>query len=208
LSRARRSREETTTLILDAAEDLFSRCDPNRVTVREIAELAGVTHALVHQYVGTKSQILRAVINRGAPHRQEIIAEHPDLREVIPLLFEDVVSRRIHSRSVIRSAMDGIEYAPFEDRLETGRMLVDLAAKTAASGYERPPGPEAIDPRIVTAATVTLMYGWVVTQEWLVKICGLEDEDPAEVTRQVRDIAGYVADLVLPPAEEPAEAES
>ena len=105
-SRTRQSREETTAAILDAAEELFSRRDPNRVTVREIAEKAGVTHPLVHQYVGSKSDILDAVIRRGAPHRHEIMAAHPDFREVMPLLFADVLSRRVHSRA-IRPLRDG-----------------------------------------------------------------------------------------------------
>ena len=198
----RRSREQTTARILDVAEDLFSRRDPQRVTVREIAEQAGVTHALVHQYVGTKEQILLAVIERGAPRRQQIMSEHPDLRELMPLLFDDIVSRRIHTRSVVRSAMDGIEYAPFEDRLKSGRMLIELASGAAASGHTRLHSPEAMDPRIVMAAATSLIYGWVVTQDWLVEICGLQDEDPAEVHRRIREIAAYVAELVFPPADE------
>ena len=71
---ARRSREETTARILDAAEELFASRNPTHVTVREVAEKAGVTHALVHQYVGTKDDLLKAVVARGAPKRLEMIA--------------------------------------------------------------------------------------------------------------------------------------
>jgi len=101
-AQVRFTREETTTKILDAAEDLFSRRDPAKVTMREIAEAAGVTHPLVHQYIGTKADVLKAVVQRGAPARQEMIATFTDLRAALPPLVEDVLSRRVHSRSIVR----------------------------------------------------------------------------------------------------------
>ncbi len=38
-------------------------------------------------------------------------------------------------------------------------------------------------------AMVALAYGWVATQDWLVQIFELEDEDPAEVQRQIETSA-------------------
>ncbi len=199
---ARRSREATTARILDAAQDLFSHRDPQNVTVREIAQKAGVTHALVHQYVGSKDEILNAVVVREAPSRQKIIAEHPDLREVIPLLVSDVMARRLHTRSVIRTAMDGVDYASLEDRIDTGRMLAELAAREAASGRIRLPEPESMDPGAVMAAVIALVYGWVAVGDWLVDICGLPEDDPAAVQRQLIAIASHLAELVYPRADE------
>ena len=49
-----RGREATTVAILDAAEELFSVHGFSAVTVRDIAECAGVSHALVHRYLGSK----------------------------------------------------------------------------------------------------------------------------------------------------------
>jgi AcrR family transcriptional regulator len=199
--RARQSRDETTEAILDAAEDLFSRRDPNQVTIREIADKAGVTHPLVHQYVGSKQDIVKAVVTRGAPQRHKVMAEHPDIREAVPLLMADIISRRVHSRAVLRSAMDGINYASFEDRVDTGQMLLRLANESVAQGRPRPQPSRAMDPRIVMAAMTALAYGWVGGQDWLVKIFDLEGEDPAELQRQIADIGLYVTDLILPPPE-------
>ncbi|MEI6452861.1 MAG: helix-turn-helix domain-containing protein, partial [Actinomycetes bacterium] len=50
----RRGRDATTAAILDAAEELFHERGYGAVTVRDIAEQAGVSHALVHQYAGSK----------------------------------------------------------------------------------------------------------------------------------------------------------
>ncbi len=196
---ARATREETTTRILDAAEELFASRNPSDVTVREIAEKAGVTHALVHQYVGSKDDLFNAVVQRNAPDRQAVIREIAELREVMSVLFPDVLDRRLHSLTMLRSAMDGVEYTSLQERIDTGHMLVELARKAAASGLKRRPPLEALDSRIVVAAIIALAYGWVGLESWLPQICDLQDEDIAEVRRQLTSIAEVIADLSLPP---------
>ena len=201
------TREETTARILDAAEDLFSHHNPSTVTVREIAAQAGVTHALVHQYVGTKADVLNAVIVRAAPDRKRMVLDMPDLHTVMPLLFDDVVARRVHTQSVIRSAMDGVEYASLKDRTEVGRALLDLADASKVSGVKRLPVPDAVDPRIAMAAAVAMVYGWVAVGNWLTHIFDLEGQNPVEVRRQLAEVLTYITDLALPPFEEPAAAD-
>ena len=50
--------------MLDAAEELFADHPYGDVSVRAIADTAGVSHALVHRYVGSKADIMRAVLAR------------------------------------------------------------------------------------------------------------------------------------------------
>lgn len=202
--RIRRTREETTEAILDAAEDLFSRGDPCAVTVRQIAEKAGVTHPLVHQYVGSKSDIVDAVVKRGAPRRHEIIEEIGDYRRVMTALFADVVMRRVHTRAVVRSAMDGIEYAPLSDRLKSGEMLLELVEEAVTQTPVRPRPPAKVDPRIALAACTALAYGWVATQDWLIQMFDLQDQTPAQIDAQLQEVGMCVADLVFPLSEDAA----
>ena len=57
---------ETRDLILDAAEDLFSKHGFYGVTIREVAREAGVDTALVHYYFGAKRELFDAVFLRRA----------------------------------------------------------------------------------------------------------------------------------------------
>ena len=57
---------ETRELILDAAEDLFSKHGFYGVTIREVAREAGVDTALVHYYFGAKRDLFDAVFLRRA----------------------------------------------------------------------------------------------------------------------------------------------
>ena len=60
----RGGREQTTAAILDAAEKLFAERGFTAVSVRDIAAEAGVSHALVHRYLGSKEQVYRAMLGR------------------------------------------------------------------------------------------------------------------------------------------------
>ena len=194
----RHPRTETTERILDAAEDLFSRRDPDQVSVREIAEKAGVTHPVVHEYVGSKADIVAAVMARGAPRRQQIMSEHPDFFRVLPLLSGDVLNRRVQSRSVVRAAMDDRRYEALEDRIVSGHMLLALARKAIDEGAPRPPATAPLDAGFVLAATTALIYGWVAMEDWLVQFYDLIDEDPAGLRTRLVEIGVQVAGLAFP----------
>ncbi len=59
-----RDAERTRTAILDAARTLFSTRGFTNTGVREVAELAGVSSALVGRYFGSKEGLFRATLER------------------------------------------------------------------------------------------------------------------------------------------------
>jgi AcrR family transcriptional regulator len=179
--RSRGTREETTTRILDAALELFSARNPRDVTVRDVAQKAGVTHALVHQYVGSKDDLLNAVMQRVTTNRVALVSKSPSLDDALQALLRQVLTDRLHAQAQIRSAMDGIEYVSLKDRLETGAALIELAQRTAASQIAKPiPTPRDVDPRVVLAAVSALAACMSAADTWLYEIFQL---DPAGSAR-------------------------
>lgn len=63
---------DTSALILDVAEDLFSKHGLHGVSIRDVANEAGVDTALLHYYFGTKRGLFDAVFLR----RSEILNAH------------------------------------------------------------------------------------------------------------------------------------
>jgi TetR/AcrR family transcriptional regulator len=61
----RRNPEESRRRILDAAERAFALRGFGGARLRDIAQEAGVHHALVHHYYGDKRGLLQEVLNRG-----------------------------------------------------------------------------------------------------------------------------------------------
>lgn len=50
------------TAVLDATVDLLAEVGPGTLSVRQIAERAGVNHALAHRHFGTKDEIVRQAL--------------------------------------------------------------------------------------------------------------------------------------------------
>lgn len=59
-------REEISDAVLDAAERLFAAAGPNEVSLRSIAEEAGVNYGLVHRHFGTKDELFERLMQRYA----------------------------------------------------------------------------------------------------------------------------------------------
>ena len=71
----KRNPEESRRRILDAAESAFSRRGFDGARLRDIAQEAGVHHALVHHYYGDKRGLFDAVVTRGLGRLHELEVE-------------------------------------------------------------------------------------------------------------------------------------
>ena len=173
--RRRGGREQTTANILDSAEKLFSERGFTAVTVRDIAAEAGVSHALVHRYLGSKQDVYRAMLarNEGA---LVVAAEDQDelLTATSLMLREGLAHQRRYVRLIAHSALHGLSYERTVGRFPATERLVELAESRAASaGTAR--DPEAVDPRFVVASVVALFIGWISSEEWVLRASGLDD---------------------------------
>ena len=110
----------------------------------------------------------------------------------------------MHSRSVVRAAMDDRRYEALEDRIRSGEMLLALARKALDEGAHRPPAAAPIDPRFALAAATALVYGWVAMEDWLVQFYDLMDEDPADLRSRLVELLPQVAGLAFPLSAEAA----
>ncbi len=80
LVRRRRAPELARTELLDAAERVFRTAQPDQVGLKEIANEAGVSHALVTHYFGTYSGLVEATLERRVRAlREQLLAR---VREV------------------------------------------------------------------------------------------------------------------------------
>lgn len=195
--RKRPGRSVNTERILDAAQELFAKRGPRAVTIRQIAEHAGVSHALVHIYFGSKDELIQAVIDRIDASRTATAANAESLRDAYQMAFPRVMAQRDHSMMVVRSAMEGAEYVSLTQRIQATTAMIALARKTAASGDAPSPPPHDIDPRVLISAVTAMIFGWASLEDWVWPTSGLDPADKDEVHRQLLEIVCYVADLAL-----------
>ena len=194
--RTRGAREVTTAAMLEAAEELFAAHGFTAVSVRDIAKQAGVSHALVHRYLGNKDDIYRKVLQRNEDVMLAVAAGTDDLLEAVGHMFREGRARRRYLRLVTHSALHGLPFDTTMGRFPATELLIELARRSTG---EAPPCGD-VDPRVAIAAVVALYLGWVSLEPWLVPAAGLQDEDEAMVLAQLERVIGCLIAATIPGA--------
>ncbi len=181
----RGGREATIEKILDAAEALFAARDFSAVTVRNIAERAGVSHALVHRYLGSKEEIFRATLARSEKVILRAAAGTDDLIEAASqMIREGLAHRQDYLRLVTHSALSNVGFETTIRHFVATERLIELAERRAgvtAGGLD----PEDVNVRLSTLFAVALFLGWVAIGDWLLHVGQLKDVDDDVVQREL-----------------------
>jgi len=194
----RRGREQTTATILDAAEKLFAERGFTAVTVRDIAAEAGVSHALVHRYLGSKRQVYREMLSRHENVIRDAAPGDQDLLEASSLMLREAVfNQRTYVRLLVHSALHGLSYERTIGRFAATARLVELAEQTAADEGESR-DPEAPDPRFVIASIVAMLIGWSAAREWVLRASDLEGMSDDEFVEAFERIVLDIERLYFP----------
>jgi AcrR family transcriptional regulator len=182
--RRRRGREATTAAILDAAEELFYEHGYDGVAMRDIAEQVGVSHALVHQYAGSKTDLFRTVLSRNEGFMVSGAPEDPDLLGSASRILRHGLEQhgRDHARLLMGSALAGLPYERTTGRFAAVDRMIKLARRQAESASAAERTEKDLDPRLVVACVGSLFLGWVAGESWMRPAAGLEDMDDAELT--------------------------
>jgi AcrR family transcriptional regulator len=180
--RRRRTPELARQELLDAAERVFARDQPDRVGLKEVAREAGTSHALITHYFGTYAGLIEAALERR--HRlvrqrivDELRAEGALARptELIGMLltaFADPVHLRLLRW---RIAQEDATVAAFALQ-DCGLSLVAQEVASAITASSTPAKIQTIELALVTAVAAAIGYatnrsslasaiGWSATPE-------------------------------------------
>ena len=183
--------------VIDAAQELYVGRSPDEVSVRELAERAGVSHALVHHYFGPKRELLRAVLERSAETIDADVDWTTSAEDVAVRTFESALEHPDYVRAILRNSIDGLE----PELLERGYPTVDGLIKLILEPpLEAPEELPHCDPHVVAAVVVALNYGWIATEGWLLRSAGLDDRDPEEVKAEVACVIRTLVRMVQSPS--------
>lgn len=176
-----RGRDEVRRAVLDAAGALVAERGPDGFSVREVANRAGVNHALVHRHFGTKAEVLEAVLAEEAQAVVEAVAatslptDEVAPPEVVAELLELLAARPTYWRTLVHAVLQAPEVA-----------VPGTASTTELfAGLWRGQDPDRAASSAVAGMTA---LGWLLFGEYLVDATGA---DPADVRRLVAEqVAG------------------
>lgn len=199
----RGARAATTAAMLEAAEELFAAYGFAAVSVRDIAKQAGVSHALVHRYLGKKEDIFRKVLQRNEHGIAAAPARTDDLMEAVALMFREGLAYRRYLRLVTHPAVHGLPFDVIMGRFPATELLIELAGRSKG---EAPPCGD-VDPRVAVAAVIALYLGWLSLEPLLVPAAGLQDEDEALVLAQLERVIRCLVSGTIPGVSDTDEAD-
>lgn len=167
--------------LIAAAAELLGEVGPRAVSVRTIAERAGVNHGLVHHYFGGKAELLRAAMARLVEEHRDFATEKSGGRAVpAPLaLAED----QRYLRAVVRAVLDGDdELATME--LSTGYSIPRAALEHLAT-KRRMLEPD-IETKAQVAMEMALEMGWAALEPFILAVVDVRGDDIAAIRDLVR----------------------
>jgi len=203
--------------LVSAATELFAARGPDGVSLREIAAHAGLNYGLIHQYVGSKDELLRLVIARSTSTTAARFAEAGGVGEALELLQGPVgADRAPYPRLLAWAILQGrdprelagpspalpklIAMLPVRGGDGAGGWATDDLATDHNAADDLPtdhnaPGDLADDPRLRAAAIAALTLGWGLFGAFVSHAAGLDDVAPDEAHAAVQSLARRIAGI-------------
>jgi len=138
--------------LLDAATRLFSERGPAAVSLRDVAREANVNLGLIHRYIGSKHDLLAAVL--AARPGYPAPTSPRSAEELVEVVLELMTTDAAYARIVLRAALDGFDVA----RVQPTFPLLERVAKAARAELPRADA----DARVAMLTTAALAFQTVV----------------------------------------------
>ena len=168
-----KGRKNVEKQLINSAAILVGSIGPNQLSIRDIADHAGVNHAQIHHYFGGKQGLLEATYKQLAFEHMEQLQRrnvNPDNLGKEPL--SDITDN--YFRAIIRAVLD--------KKMDLVRIQVDagysmsrktLAELTKLSGLKKP----TAEIKAAVALVMALEFGYASMKDYIKEVLKISDKD-------------------------------
>lgn len=177
-TRSTRSRADSEEKLIVAAAELLGEIGPRSVSVRMIAERAGVNHGLVHHYFGGKDALLRAAMSRLVEEHAQYAASRSKGKPLpAPLALVDDPA---YLRAIVRSVLD--------DEMELARTEITQGVSVPRNTLTHVANTthlEKIDTTLKArlALGMAMEMGWAALEPFIFAVTGTDTDEEKEAIR-------------------------
>jgi len=168
-----KGRKNVEKQLINSAAELVGSIGPNQLSIRDIADHAGVNHAQIHHYFGGKQGLLEATYKQLAFEHMEQLERrnvNPDNLGKEPL--SDITDN--YFRAIIRAVLD--------QKMDLVRIQVDagysmsrktLDELTKLSGLKKP----TAEIKAAVALVMALEFGYASMKDYIKEVLKISDKD-------------------------------
>jgi len=170
--------------VVEAAAQLFAEHGPAGVSLRDVARAADVNLGLIHRHIGSKEDLLAAVL-RARPGM--LATDYKSPEDVVARFLETGFSPPPFTLILVRAALDGYDLAS----LGVEFPVVGLMRKMLRERFED------VDADLLVALLTATLLGWHAMGRTMLQVLDRTDLDAADV---VAFLEPALAALFAPPA--------
>jgi AcrR family transcriptional regulator len=171
-----RGRDACVAAIVGAASLLFAERGPAAVSLREVAAAANVNLGLIHRHVGSKDDLLAAVLRARPGVDEADVDAYEDPARLIVDLATQREPRPLQLLVIVRALLDGYDLASLGVDLPYLRRGAELVAERL--------GPT--DARVRSALGAAVVLGWHTVGDAYLRLLGGGEIAPDELAASLR----------------------
>jgi len=184
-----RGSDAVKTALIEAAASMLGEVGPRGVSVRDVAERAGVNHGQVHHYFGGKRGLLKAAMAFLARNHFEHTRQLAEGSVFPPIL--SLAEDTNYSRALCQSVMEGdLELASIEIEEGVSAPRYILRALQEEKGH----ATTDLEIKAQIAAMAAMQLGWAAFEDFILLLLELESEDRDSLRDKVKDVMQSIVD--------------
>ncbi len=190
-----RTRLDTEEKLITATAELLGEVGPRSLSVRAIAERAGVNHGLVHHYFGGKDALLQAAMERLVHNHFQYAMEQSSQQPVpAPLAL---VGDPTYLRAVVRTVLDNEMALARTELSEDVSIPRNAMLHMSSLRGERTP---SVGVQAAVGLGMAMEMGWAALEPFIFSVVGADTEQQQEEVRAAaRNLRSrFVSDMVTP----------
>jgi AcrR family transcriptional regulator len=187
-SEERPARDRAVAALVASATELFSERGPAGVSLREVASHAGLNYGLIHQYVGSKEDLIRLVIEQVTSSATRRFQDAKGVMEVLDILLGPPDGSQSYPRFLAWAILEGRDPRELAGPTPALPLLIDMLP------VAEPSRALDDDPRLRAAAVTALALGWQIFGGFVTRTAELEDIDSRDLHASVRSLMETIAE--------------
>ena len=168
-----KGRKNVEKKLINSAAELVGSIGPNQLSIRDIADHAGVNHAQIHHYFGGKQGLLEATYKQLAfEHMEQLERRNVNPDNLGEEALSDITDN--YFKAIIRAVLD--------DKMDLVRIQIDagysmsrktLAELTNLSGLKKP----TAEIKAAVALVMALEFGLASMKDYIKEVLKISDKD-------------------------------